>query len=231
MTEPLSADESLALPGERFNFRYTEDQWQAIAKTLPVTCDQARVRKELEITVSEFQRFSELEKTKYWSTSAQKAKAWKRAERAAVELLNSIKAAEDDPDYLQFVGDERDWRRRYRKDLTPAEFAAARKFDHEQQLGLLKLMEWRFAELAQGFSFVTKSRQGRKNPPRAFLYHHVVRIWTHVVCERIKWSRSPTGEPTGPLVEFFIACVAPVLGNTAPGREGIKDILEREKKS
>jgi len=72
--------------------------------------------------------------------------------------------------------------------------------------------------------------RGRKNPYREFLYHDVLRVWTRRLKGRLEnyWV-SKQGEPRGPLVEFFIACIEPVLGAKTP-RAGIVDIIERERK-
>jgi hypothetical protein len=226
MTEPLSADK---LPGERSN--YTENQWQAIRRTLPAACDQAQVREEIEIAVSQYKIASAFA-TGPQNNPAQKAKAWSRVRSNTEKLIAAINVA-DDPTYPQLMGSTEDeWMREHLADhlanRTDA-LIAARKDEHAKLLAHFLNTKKRASVLEDLYRHLARARSGRKNPDRKFLYGHVVRIWTEVVGERVKWSRSSTGEPTGRLVEFFIACVAPVLGNRTPSREGIKDILERER--
>ena len=96
------------------------------------------------------------------------------------------------------------------------------------------------------------SSSGSKNPARAYLYGAVCDLWR---CPRdavrihfdaadgfseswdpptglgqpLAYSRTAEGEPRGPLIRFFTACVGPVLGDAAPNVYGIATIIEREK--
>jgi hypothetical protein len=86
------------------------------------------------------------------------------------------------------------------------------------------------AEVHSAFHDTWSAFRGRKNQYREFLYHDVLRVWTRLLKGRLEnyWV-SEQGEPRGPLVEFFIACIEPVLGAKTP-RAGIVDIIERERK-
>ena len=70
---------------------------------------------------------------------------------------------------------------------------------------------------------------GTKNPYREHLYHDVLRVWTRRLKGRLENYWIVRGEPRGPMVEFFVACVRPVLGDKTPRRGGIIDIIERER--
>jgi hypothetical protein len=73
--------------------------------------------------------------------------------------------------------------------------------------------------------------RGSKHPYREHLYQSVLRVWTRRLKGRLEnyWV-TKKGEPRGPLVEFLVACIRPVLGDETPRRGGIVDIIERERK-
>jgi hypothetical protein len=71
--------------------------------------------------------------------------------------------------------------------------------------------------------------RGTRNPHREFLYWGVLRVWIERLDGQLKYSLSPKGEPIGPLVRFFIACVEPVLDAETP-RVGIPDIIDRARR-
>jgi hypothetical protein len=68
----------------------------------------------------------------------------------------------------------------------------------------------------------------RQNPHREFLYWGIMRVWTDRLGGKLRYSNSPG--PSGPLVQFFLACVEPILGGETPGA-GIADIIDRERES
>jgi len=67
--------------------------------------------------------------------------------------------------------------------------------------------------------------RGRKDEHREFLYEAVLGLWCRELGQELRYSRSET--PTGPLVRFFTAVVAPVLGTKAPTARGIAEIVDR----
>jgi hypothetical protein len=71
--------------------------------------------------------------------------------------------------------------------------------------------------------------RGTKYPYREHLYRDVLCVWTGRLNGRLENYWITKGEPRGPLVEFFVACVRPVLGDKTPRRGGIVDIIERER--
>jgi hypothetical protein len=63
---------------------------------------------------------------------------------------------------------------------------------------------------------------------RQSLYNDVLQVWTGIVGGELKYSRPKGGgEPNGPLIRFFAACLAPILGDQMPSPRGIADIIDR----
>jgi hypothetical protein len=71
--------------------------------------------------------------------------------------------------------------------------------------------------------------RGRANPRRQFLYGAVLNLWHLGLGLELQYSRSEKGTPGGPLIRFFAAVVAPMLGEQAPTVHGIAKIIDREK--
>jgi hypothetical protein len=72
---------------------------------------------------------------------------------------------------------------------------------------------------------------GRQNPHRGFLHEGVLRVWTERLGGGLRFSNSPSGgSPYGPLIRFFIACVAPVMGDETPQPSGVAEIIDRERR-
>jgi hypothetical protein len=86
------------------------------------------------------------------------------------------------------------------------------------------------AEVHSAFNDTWTAFRGQKNPYREHLYHDVLRVWTRRLKGRLENYWVTKGEPRGPLVEFFVACVRPVLRDETPRRGGIVDVIERERK-
>lgn len=86
----------------------------------------------------------------------------------------------------------------------------------EARIGMLESLD-------QGFH--RKANLWKKN-----LYENVLQIWQNTIKGKLTYSRSweETGEnePFGPLIEFFTACLKPVLGSKMPGPYGIAAIID-----
>lgn len=85
-------------------------------------------------------------------------------------------------------------------------------------------------EASAGFHDVWRTFRRRSNPDNEFLYWGVMWVWTDRLGGKLRYSNSPEGAPSGPLVRFFVACVEPILGNKTPGA-GIADIIDREREA
>jgi hypothetical protein len=72
--------------------------------------------------------------------------------------------------------------------------------------------------------------RGRTNPHLAYLYGAVCDLWRYHLGQRLAYSRTKNGEPRGPLIRFFAACVGPVLGDAAPTANGVGSIIDRERR-
>jgi hypothetical protein len=80
-----------------------------------------------------------------------------------------------------------------------------------------------------GYQMINEAFQRRQNPHRQFLYGAVLDIWRRCIGRPLRFSRTESnhGMPRGPLIEFFKACVIPILGDEAPKVRGIATIIER----
>jgi hypothetical protein len=92
--------------------------------------------------------------------------------------------------------------------------------------------QWRACEYGQSYQKAGAGFRGRTNPQRERLYSDILRLWQGHLRQRLKFSRSPKkgGEPYGLPIQFFKACVNPVLGETAPMEEGIVSAIKREQR-
>lgn len=71
---------------------------------------------------------------------------------------------------------------------------------------------------------------GTKNPYRAALDSGVLTVWTKQLRGELSYTVSPEdGEVRGPLIDFMVACLTPVLGDAIP-RRGLADIIQRERR-
>ena len=96
---------------------------------------------------------------------------------------------------------------------------------------LAELREVRLrVEIHNRYHKIWTTFRGRQNPHREFLYWGVLCCWIDQLGGELCYSRSATNEVGGPTVEFFVACVAPVLGDKMIGLEAIAKIIDREKK-
>jgi hypothetical protein len=73
-------------------------------------------------------------------------------------------------------------------------------------------------------AFHKKRHLGRKN-----LYEDTLRIWRDIIGDELTYSRpwASGGEPYGALIDFFRACLGPILGDKMPGPHGIARIVDR----
>jgi hypothetical protein len=83
-------------------------------------------------------------------------------------------------------------------------------------------------EARAAFHAIWSAFSGSKNPYREFLYWGIMRVWTDRLGGELRYSLSPEGLLSGPLVRFLKACLEPVLGDKTPGA-GIADIIDRER--
>jgi hypothetical protein len=90
--------------------------------------------------------------------------------------------------------------------------------------------QWRASEYSQSYQKAGAGFRGRTNPQRERLYGDILRLWQGHLGQSLAISRSPKkgGAPYGPPIQFFKACVSPVLGETAPMEEGIVSAIKRE---
>jgi hypothetical protein len=102
---------------------------------------------------------------------------------------------------------------------------------HERntELAVLKTLQRRIDSTiedldAQCHAFIKNSHPFRKN-----LYIGVLRIWTDVVGGELTFQqpRKGYGPPFGPLIDFFVAALRPILGSKTPNPPGIVAIIKR----
>ena len=72
------------------------------------------------------------------------------------------------------------------------------------------------------------SRRG--HPHRAHLYGAICDLWRFELKQKLRYSRSETGIPSGPLIVFLAACLGPVLGSETPTASGLASIVNRKRR-
>ena len=181
-------------------FRYLPSDRKQIVASLPPTADKRRVIKVLEAAVSTFLSL-DLSRSRRDPKGSRKSLA-----AIAKKLDDACRSFEAiSPDAARWRG-------------IPA-IAAALKTIRDQ------IMAYRDAE-----DGMVASHSGRKNLFRTALYGDVIDAWVEAG-GAIKWSRpSLGGEPSGPLIRYIRATLAPVLVDKVPGAERIVQILRAEKK-
>jgi hypothetical protein len=98
----------------------------------------------------------------------------------------------------------------------------------ESELASLEIMRRRIQFAVSNLDAVAHRFRGKSNPYREHLYIGVLRIWTDIVKEKLKYSRPPTGGlPYGPLINFFHACLMPILNDKTPSASGLAGIIDR----
>lgn len=106
---------------------------------------------------------------------------------------------------------------------------------HEQELELatLEALRRRVDSHIDNLDAMGRRFHGKSHPYRKNLYIGVLRIWTDIVRDELTYNRpwASGGEPFGRLIDFFHACLAPVLGDKMPGPHGIAAIIDRVKRS
>lgn len=193
--------------GFRDEYRLTAEHWQAISAAIPSRIKtkanwpklELRVRADLDTAIVLFRTLSS--RRQRYPIAAERRR-WNHigdlANKLAIELrvLRGLKPPSD-PDP--------DW-------LTQSLIALQRVSDRVKDVS--------------AFHDTWAAFRGTKDPNREHLYHDVLRVWTRRFKEPLKCWITEQGEPRGPLVDFFTACVKPVLGAETP-RAGIVDIIER----
>jgi hypothetical protein len=101
--------------------------------------------------------------------------------------------------------------------------------EQELELATLEAMRRRVDSHIENLDTLCRAFDKKRNPYRKNLYIGVLRIWTDIVGDTPTYSRpwAGGGEPFGPLINFFHACLAPVLGDKMPGPHGIAAIIDR----
>lgn len=106
---------------------------------------------------------------------------------------------------------------------------------HEQELELatLEALQQRVGSQIDNLDAMGRRFHGKSHPYRKNLYIGVLRIWTDIVGDELTYNRpwASGGEPFGRLINFFHACLAPVLGDKMPGPHGMAAIIDRVKRS
>lgn len=128
---------------------------------------------------------------------------WKRIEKSAAALIADLKDAR--PPWL-------DW--------------ALRVLDGEDGKDGIK---YRASRAIIGYETLATGYGGRSRPHRELLYASILDLWVNRLGQKLSYSRPPPtrhGEPYGPLIQFFRACV----DDAALTAEGIATIIGRERR-
>ena len=80
-----------------------------------------------------------------------------------------------------------------------------------------------------GYKTLAPLFRGRRNMYQASLYSSICDLWTRRLGQELRYSRTQTGMPSGPLIWFFQACSKAVLGANAPTAHAIASIIDSER--
>jgi len=82
-----------------------------------------------------------------------------------------------------------------------------------------------------GYDILATGYRGWAKPHREKLYADIVELWTRKLDLEPGFNRPPPpgGPPYGAIIDFFCACVAPVLGNASPPVETVAEIIVRHR--
>jgi hypothetical protein len=124
-------------------------------------------------------------------------KKWKRAEEYAAALIAELRGV-DGPSWV----------------------GAALK--------MLEDLRERAGRAIIGYEFIATGYRGRAAPHRMVLFETICDLWVRHLKQELGYSMPPTGgEPYGPAIRFFEACLAPALGVVSP--HAVRGAIDRAK--
>jgi hypothetical protein len=98
-----------------------------------------------------------------------------------------------------------------------------------RDLKAARVIEYRAENYAEGLDMMVRSRQGRQDPARAWLYWRLFQIWSECFGGVLAVTVPPDGgPPSGPLVRFVLAVTADVLDPPATPY-AIRSAVRRER--
>jgi len=98
----------------------------------------------------------------------------------------------------------------------------------ESELSNLEAVRRRICSHIENLDAAIRRFQRNNNPHRENMYIGLLRIWTDIIEGKPTFNRPPNGGPPyGPLIDFFRACLTPILGDKTRGAHGIADIIDR----
>jgi hypothetical protein len=89
----------------------------------------------------------------------------------------------------------------------------------------------RHADVAiDGWTSIGRRHQGRQSPERDWLYDAALTAWRRLG-GRLELTRLLFGraEPSGPLIDFMVAVLTPIMKDDAPGPEALAKIVKRRR--
>jgi hypothetical protein len=100
--------------------------------------------------------------------------------------------------------------------------------DVESELANLQMVRRRIYSHIDNLDASIRKFDRKSNPYRENMYIGLLRIWTDTIGGKPTFNRPPQGgQPYGPLIDFFCACLTPILGDKTRGAYGIADIIDR----
>jgi hypothetical protein len=98
----------------------------------------------------------------------------------------------------------------------------------ESELSNLEAVRQQICSHIDNLDTAIRRFQRNSNPHRENMYIGLLRIWTDIIGSKPTYNRSPLGGPPyGPLIDFFRACLTPILGDKTRSAYGIADIIDR----
>jgi hypothetical protein len=118
--------------------------------------------------------------------------------------------------------------RKQTRDRIAADLAKAEKAGMAHDLPALREALRRADVAVEGFAMLGKVHQRRGDPSRDWLYDAALAMWQRLggtlAITRGLYGR---GKPSGPVIDFMIAALTPVMGDATPGAEALKKRIRR----
>jgi hypothetical protein len=102
--------------------------------------------------------------------------------------------------------------------------------DREREIERLEARQLQLDSSIKILDALCRAFSKNRHPFRKNLYIDVLKVWTDIIKGELTF-RQPRGErgyPSGPLIDFVVAALKPVLGAKTPKPFGIAEIIKRE---
>jgi hypothetical protein len=203
----------------------TDEHRRAIAETLVGRdVELERVYRQLECVLKSYQIFEQDRKLNQLKQFKTELKRWQRQRELLSELIIIARAHLEEAITWSKIFHEYPTAKHYEE----KELARSRSLHKmETRLATFEEMQQEADSQIKILNGLVRAFRQNRNPFRKTLYENVLLIWQDTIKGKLTYSRPGSGgEPYGPLIDFFCACLGPVLGGKMPGPYGIAAIID-----